>query len=133
LGGFAEYFQIDPVWIRLGFLLFAFTIDFGSALLVYLIAMFVMPNADFTYSTDKDVSNHRRHDFGELFSNRQFITLLGLGLILTGIVFLIEQLYHVQVWHAFRFYYYKIKEYVWPVLLILLGIFILYRGVNRKK
>ena len=40
-GGFAEYFNIDPTWIRLGWVLFIAL--YGSGLLAYIIAALVMP------------------------------------------------------------------------------------------
>ncbi len=132
LGGFAEYFQVDSVWFRLGFLLFAFTIDFGSALLVYVIAMVVMPTADVNHISSEASYDNRKIEFGEVFANRQVITILGLGLILIGIVFLLEQIYHVPIWHTFNIYYYRVKQYIWPVLLILIGVWILYR-VGKKN
>lgn len=40
-GGLADYFRVDPVWIRIIFLVFLFL--GGSALLVYIIMWFVVP------------------------------------------------------------------------------------------
>lgn len=42
-GGIANYFDVDPTWIRLLFVLFFFL--GGSALLVYIIMWIVVPNA----------------------------------------------------------------------------------------
>ena len=41
-GGLGEYFNIDPVLVRVLFVL-AFIFGFGSPLLVYIILAFVMP------------------------------------------------------------------------------------------
>lgn len=40
-GGLAEYYNIDPIWVRLLFVLFFFA--GGSALLVYVIMWILMP------------------------------------------------------------------------------------------
>lgn len=40
-GGIAEYFNIDPTLIRLGFVLFGFT---GTAILAYFIAAVIIPD-----------------------------------------------------------------------------------------
>ncbi|MCH9643360.1 MAG: PspC domain-containing protein [Gammaproteobacteria bacterium] len=40
-GGLAEYFNIDPVWMRVIFLVLLF--GFGSALLIYLIMWLIVP------------------------------------------------------------------------------------------
>lgn len=47
-GGIAEYFNIDPTLVRLGFV--ACSIIFGSGLLAYIVAAVIMPNdtADFS-------------------------------------------------------------------------------------
>ena len=43
-GGIAEYFGIDPTWVRLG--LAALCICGGSGILAYIIAAIVMPEAN---------------------------------------------------------------------------------------
>ncbi len=40
-GGIADYFEVDPVWIRVLFLLFLFL--GGAAFLLYVIMWFVVP------------------------------------------------------------------------------------------
>ena len=42
-GGIAEYFNIDPTLVRLGFI--AGSIIFGSGLLAYIVAAIIMPDA----------------------------------------------------------------------------------------
>lgn len=41
-GGLGEYFNIDPIWFRVGFLVALF--GFGAGLLLYLILALLMPN-----------------------------------------------------------------------------------------
>ena len=41
-GGIAEYFNIDPTLVRLGFVAISFM--FGSGLLVYIIAAIIIPS-----------------------------------------------------------------------------------------
>ena len=40
-GGLAEYFNIDPTLVRLGWIIFALT--FGTGILAYIICAFVIP------------------------------------------------------------------------------------------
>lgn len=40
-GGIAEYFRVDPAFIRLGFVLFAVLV--GNGFLAYVIAALIMP------------------------------------------------------------------------------------------
>ena len=42
-GGFAEYFNVDPTFVRLGFLLFVLAA--GTGLLFYILAAIIMPEA----------------------------------------------------------------------------------------
>ena len=41
-GGLGEYFDVDPIWFRVGFLLSFF--GFGAGLLAYIIFAIIMPN-----------------------------------------------------------------------------------------
>lgn len=41
-GGFAEYFNVDPTWIRLAWV--AFVLLGGSGLLAYILCWIVIPN-----------------------------------------------------------------------------------------
>lgn len=43
LGGIGEYFNIDPTLVRLGFLVALF-LSLGTATLIYIISIFVIPN-----------------------------------------------------------------------------------------
>lgn len=45
LGGIAEYFRIDPTILRLIFIIAIFIFD-GVVIPIYLLAIFVIPNAD---------------------------------------------------------------------------------------
>ncbi len=43
LGGLADYFSLDPTFLRLAFAAFALIIDAGAAIVVYIIATVIMP------------------------------------------------------------------------------------------
>lgn len=124
LGGIAEYFQTDPLWIRLAFLLFAFIFNFGTALIIYFIALIVMPKDDF----DGDINSGERKVIRESSVDRRNLTIIGLVLILVGLGFLVEQIYSIEIWSTIKWYYYKIKDYLWPILIIILGIWVILRG-----
>ena len=49
-GGIAEYFNIDPTLVRLGFV--AGSIIFGSGLLAYIVAAIIMPEAGFAKTVE---------------------------------------------------------------------------------
>lgn len=43
-GGIAEYFNVDPTLVRVGYLIFTF-VGAGSPILLYFILAFIMPEA----------------------------------------------------------------------------------------
>lgn len=114
-GGVGEYFNIDPTIVRIAWVLLGLP-SFGTAFVVYLICSFIIPEDDgIIYSDDYNDRNEKLRNNAPLF--------IGLGLIIWGgfllarIIFPWFTLKLVNLW---RF---------WPVLLILLGIYIL---INQK-
>ena len=51
-GGIAEYFNIDPTLVRLGFV--ALSIIFGSGLLAYIVAAIIIPADDGSGNTETE-------------------------------------------------------------------------------
>jgi phage shock protein C len=45
LGGFGEYFNVDPVMLRVVFILFVLVTGIFPGVLAYIISIFVIPNA----------------------------------------------------------------------------------------
>ncbi len=114
-GGVGEYFNIDPTIVRIVWVLLGLP-SFGTAFVVYLICSFIIPEDDgFIYSDDYNDRNEKLRNNAPLF--------IGLGLIVWGgfllarIIFPWFTLKLVNLW---RF---------WPVLLILLGIYVL---INQR-
>lgn len=44
LGGFGEYFNIDPVLLRAAFIFLVFITGFAPGVLAYIISIFIIPN-----------------------------------------------------------------------------------------
>lgn len=117
-GGMAEYFDVDPVIIRIIFVLLVFF--GGSGIFLYIAAIIIIPQkpyspADFEQptgtSTERPPSSgsNARNWFG-------YILVIAGGLILMG---------NLGVFDVFdRFD--NVFEFVFPVLLILLGMAIIY-------
>ncbi|MCY4653505.1 MAG: PspC domain-containing protein [Dehalococcoidia bacterium] len=92
-GGMAEYFGIDPVFVRLGWIVSVFLTG-GISILIYIAMIFVVPKRAYNSTTTSDAGEnggqgaiesdetegHRRE------RNRYF---LGIGLILAGVALLI--------------------------------------------
>lgn len=53
-GGLGEYFRIDPVWVRLLFILFF--LAFGTALVIYIVMWFIVPIAPENPSSQLNLS-----------------------------------------------------------------------------
>ena len=99
-GGMAEYFDIDPVFVRLGWVLSVFVTG-GISILVYLVMVFVVPkrayapsaSGDVTqddgvsvgeYAVESDDTNHPRRE-----RNRRW---LGIGLVIAGVAILLNNM-----------------------------------------
>ena len=87
-GGMAEYFDIDPVFVRLGWVLSVFVTG-GISILIYIVMMIVVPKPAYSPSAASDapagtaVSNEADSGSGE--RNRNW---LGVGLIAAGVALL---------------------------------------------
>ena len=126
LAGFAEYLGIDPVWVRLGYVLFALFGDFGIAFILYLIAIFIMPRSNVEVWSKNEAQKNVDQLKASLTSNKS-IVLLGLGLIALGILFLVEQLTGFSIIWQIRSMFNEIRTYILPIILILLGFWMITR------
>lgn len=130
-GGIAEYFDIDATIVRLGFIISVFF--GGTGIFAYIIAIFVIPmedeyvsrnfynegdsfNGDF--DEEKDFSKTMGDSVEEFGSNSdRNKTFIGLGLIIFGGIILLREFITLR--------------YVFPVLLIIIGALIIYKGGKR--
>ncbi len=103
-GGLAAYFKIDPVIVRLAFLLFA--VAGGSSVLLYIVLWIAVPVGETVPAA----------------SRGQAAEATALILIGVGTVWLLAN------FGVFRFINWNLA---WPVLLIGLGVALLMRGVRR--
>lgn len=113
-GGIAEYFEVDSTIIRI---LWALAIFLGgTGVVAYIVCMIVIPDED---KFKEDVSTDISVD-GEASEKEKNIdpdknkNLLGLGLIVIGIYFLIN-----------RFLPWMRLDRIWPVILIAVGVYFL--------
>ncbi len=115
-GGMAEYFDVDPIIIRILFILMV--LFGGSGILLYIAAIFIIPQkpytvADFNQATTQtqpvSASSNARNIFG-------YILIIGGGLLLLA---------NLDVFHFFDFIG-DAFEYIFPILLIVLGMAVIY-------
>jgi phage shock protein C len=130
-GGIAEYMDIDPTIVRLAWVIFA--LCFGSGILAYIVCIFVIPERPAYHLNDTDkatvdvtVQNdsadypddrYRDNDNGRRSRNLAGILLICLG----GVLLARRWLY----WIDFSRY--------WPVILIVIGIYIIVGGRRGIK
>ena len=130
-GGIAEYFNIDPVIVRI--VAVAFFFMGGSALLAYIIGLIVIPNEPFGLpAAEKQESAPvtATATSPAVKSSSDAVPLaLGILLIVIGVVFLLHNipLFHPYYWRVWHF----VRNFFWPSLLIVFGIFIIARGWKK--
>ena len=79
-GGVAEYFELDPTLVRLAWVLFTFV--FPAGLLLYLAAMFIIPNKRDEAGL-ADTGAAAQNSWGSKSRNRTLgLILVGLGAVL---------------------------------------------------
>ena len=109
-GGIGEYFNIDPVIVRIIFLLLIFS---AVSPIVYIIAWIIIPlrpEGEVIQAPEK-IDKERINQY-----------LPGIILILVGAAFLLARLWS---WSAFW--------NIWPAALIIVGGFLIYRSLSHKK
>ncbi len=114
--GLSEYFNVDVTLIRLIFVALAFLEGFG--ILAYILCWIIIPTKE--EKEAKEIS-FREEDVNE-DEKRKVNTVIGLIFIFLGIIILLN--YHFSIFKFLRF---------WPVILILIGLFILLKGVKNEK
>ncbi len=121
--GFAEYFDVDPVVIRILFVLMAFF--GGTGIVLYIAAIVIVPKKPFLMpdaataapAAAPPVSSDRlRNWFG--------IALVGIGLLIL--------MANLEVFHFFDFFS-EAFDFIFPVLLIVVGMAIIYYRQTQQQ
>jgi phage shock protein C len=116
-GGIAEYFNTDPIWIRLAAVLLFFIQGIG--LLLYVLAWVFVPENPNQRSSKKTQVEQVVADVSKSKKPRSGNMLTGLVLLAVGVIFLMNNLFGIN-W-----------DIMWPVLLIALGVYMIAR--RQKK
>lgn len=128
-GGLGQYFDIDPVLIRLIVVLLVFT---GISILFYIVAWIIVPEDPTCASgkTGADEIKEKAEKFAsdikeETKKNKIKVTkddgkiTIGFIIVAIGILFLLQNVLGFHIWQIF-----------WPLLLIVVGIAVV---LNNKK
>lgn len=142
-GGIAEYFDIDPVIVRILFVVSLF--GWGASFFVYIIALIIVPKRDLSYQNAYDYSysgysaeNYSKEGNTENDSNfnqsdyqyqqddnkvsNKTKSFFGISLIILGAIILVDDFVDILR-----------LEYVFPSLLIIAGIYILSSNKNKEN
>jgi phage shock protein C len=122
-GGLAEYFDVDPVVIRIIFVLMV--LFGGSGVLLYIVAIFIVPKRPYQpQNVGEDQTVHLAQPKNDSVRN-----WFGGVLVLFGVIILLANL---EIFHFFNFLE-DAFEYVFPVLLIILGMAIIYYRQSQEE
>ena len=105
-GGLGEYFAVDPIWFRIGFVVL--TIGGGSGILIYLLMWLIVPTRPNGYVAGETAS-------GTVTG----AAVVGVVLVIAGGIALVNT---AAPW---------LGRYVWPVVVIIGGLALLMGGLNR--
>ncbi|UCE24567.1 MAG: PspC domain-containing protein [Candidatus Zixiibacteriota bacterium] len=114
-GGLGEYFNLDPVFIRVIAVILAL-IPHGFGIVAYIIAWIIIPKPAPSEAGVQAAPAKEK----QLSSWNKYIP--GLILIAIGLLLLLE-----DIWYWFRW------EYFWPLLLIAAGVFLILGRTNRRE
>ncbi|MCS7228745.1 MAG: PspC domain-containing protein [Candidatus Kryptonium sp.] len=119
-GGIGEYLGVDPVIIRIIFILLFFM--GGVGLLLYIAAMLIIP----VNPEHKELKVEEKK--GAQTRGKGFIFILGLALIIVGVGLLLENL-GLPFWHFLKVG----ASYAFPILLIAIGLFLIITYLQREQ
>jgi phage shock protein C len=128
-GGIAEYFNVDPVLVRLIAVLFIFT--GGAALIAYVLGMIIIPKEPWEGikgSETAQVPDTTLPEQPESFS-RTGSLIIGVVMIMFGIHFLLRR---IPFFHSYYWWFWDLGwHFFWPSILIVVGLLVIFR-VARK-
>ena len=124
--GLAQYMSMDVTLIRAIFIILA-VVTGGGFILVYILLAVVMPSADAQASTE-GADIHRNiqslaDDVRTRAQQNRLRNFIGLGLILLGVWLFLGQIFPGWIDQSW--------SYIWPIVLILAGIYIATRRNER--
>lgn len=111
-GGIGEYFDVDPVFVRILAVLLVFAT--GFAFLAYIVAWIIMPRRE------TPLEHYDSAQPGDIQYSSWHKYLPGTILIGIGVILLVRENWYWFDWEEF-----------WPLMLILGGLFLIFRG--KKK
>lgn len=116
-GGLADYYEIDPVLIRVLFIISVF-FSYGTGVIAYIILWIIVPQKTLKLNMNEEGTIETPISPDNTKERKMF---LGIVLIIIGGLFLLKNLLPFIDFH-----------FVWPMFLIIIGGFILYRTISEN-
>jgi len=114
-GGLGEYFEVDPVFIRILTVLLFLASGFG--LLAYIIAWIIIPKEELSINVEEKTPQAKEINYSPWHKYLPGIILIAIGLIL-----LIREHWFWFDWGDF-----------WPAVIIVLGLFLIFHRKNKEE
>ncbi len=114
-GGLAEYFNVDPVIIRILFVVVFFA--GGVSFIAYIVMMFIIPKKPYDIISNDEEAYSQNNKFEKSFSKSQNKITFGIFLIIVGLFAFLSNFIPYFSFHLF-----------WPLLLIIFGVLLIYRN-----
>ncbi len=126
--GIAEYFDIDPTIVRIIFIVTA--LGWGLSILLYIVLWIILPDEITTrFKQESPQSSEFTDNISEINGSTITVSgvsktkvILGFLLILLGIILLIN-----------NFVSFSIIKYFWPLILVIIGIYIILKSAKIKS
>lgn len=138
-GGIAEYFDVDPVLVRIIFIVF--TIFGGFAVLAYIIGAIIIPNpplepgevaaASSSSSTPPPQPAQPAQPTPSTPTHNNGALIFGVVLMVLGAYFLMR---NIPIFHDFYWWiHWHIHDYIAPAILIMIGTALLIKGSRKSE
>jgi phage shock protein C len=129
--GLGDYLGINPIFIRIFFLVWTILGEFS--VLVYFLLWIIVPREFSEDANEKFEMNDfgaRARQMGTELSmitrqpSSELIVFAGAGMIAWGVYYLVNGYFNFNLW--------AYSKYIWPALLVLAGIVVIVRTLNKK-
>lgn len=123
LGGIGEYLNVNPVFLRIVYVLLTIS-SFFTMTIIYILSSAIIPLESDIIEEEPSYSQ-----------NNDSNSFLGISLIVLGVILLANNFFPVyfpEILSAIRYYSRKLIDF-WPVLFIILGIYLLLDKKNISK
>lgn len=121
-GGLGKYFEIDSWIIRIFFIAFTFFNGFGIILYLILAILIPLERGIKEDSLEQEIDE----TIGEIKRRKNVKIFLGFVLILIGLAYILRMYFPIG------FYYFFNWHILWPYVIIIIGLYVIFRNTNIK-